>query len=64
MNPKTGPRMWKNVYGFDTVKLIPGYQSIADVSPIYKECMKAEYSKFAQDCTRNGGFFKCCMIGY
>ena len=63
MDPKTGEKMWKTIYGFDTVHFSAGYHAIGSMLHNKKECLKAEYGKFAQNCNKNGGFFKCCMFG-
>ena len=63
MDIKRGPNMWKKVYGFDTVKFGVGYRALGSMLLAKKDCLKAEYSKFAQKCKKNMGFFKCCMFG-
>ena len=63
IDPKRGPSMWKKVYGFDTVKFSNGYKAVGSMILAKKECFKAEYSKFAQNCKKTGGFFKCCIFG-
>ena len=63
MDIKRGPNMWKKVYGFDTVKFGVGYRALGSMLLAKKDCLKAEYSKFAQKCNKNMGFFKCCMFG-
>ena len=63
-DPKKGLALWKKTYGFDYAAFIPGYQGAANMNSCQQDCLKAEYSKFAKDCKADGGFFKCCLLGY
>ena len=68
-NPKHGPKLWKKTYGMDFVDFLPVVNLTivdgltlysASMHKIHKHCLAAEYGKFALDCKKNGGFFKCC----
>jgi len=65
-NPEGNDVIWRDVYGFDFS--LPIDLSASVDSPIFngvgcsKECMYVErYSKFAKNCRKNDGLFKCCM---
>jgi len=65
-NPKGNMEIWRDVYGFDFS--LPVDLSASADSPIFngvgcsKECMYVErYSKFAKNCRKHDGLFKCCM---
>ena len=59
---KKGPRAWRRTYGFDYVSLVEGLHGKANCSTCFIDCFKSEQSKFAKDCSKAGGVFKCCMI--
>ena len=69
-DPKKGLKLWKKTYGMDFVDFLPVVnftvvQGQTIYAPsfhrVYKNCLGAEYGKFALDCKKKGGFFKCCM---
>ena len=53
-------KIWKQTYGYDAVAMTRGEGSAADSTPRFKFCLKAEFSKFAKKCRKQGGVFKCC----
>ena len=59
----SGPKVWKRTYGYDHVSLVPGQGNLDNKTPCMVDCLKAEYSKFAKQCRKKGGVFKCCMFG-
>ena len=61
-DPKTGPKLWKKTYGFDYVALIEGQHGKANNTKCFMKCFKAEQSRFARKCRKDGGLFKCCHI--
>ena len=68
-DPKHGPKLWKQTYGMDFAAFTPvvNFSVLWSVGAptlhkIHKNCLAAEYGKFALDCKKKGGFFKCCMI--
>ena len=63
-HPKLGPELWKKTYGMDFVAFAPKPYGNPDYSKCHQACLRAEYSDFAQNCKKSGGFFKCCMQGY
>ena len=60
---KKGPALWKKTYGFDFTAFVPGIKSHSDLHKCHLHCLKAEYGTFAKKCKKEGGFFKCCVIG-
>ena len=62
-DPVKGEALWRKTYGFDFAKFVPGQNGSANILECHKDCMRAEYGKFAQDCAKDGGFFKCCILG-
>ena len=48
----------KEDMGYDTCHRTKDY----DASKCHKDCVKLEESKFARNCTANGGLYKCCII--
>jgi len=55
-------KMWRQVYGFDYMSMMP-YNGFSENMECAKKCMKAEKkSKFARQCKKKGGFFKCCVF--
>ena len=56
-------QIWKDSYGYDTVHLIFSNKNYQEISPCAVDCLKAEFSYFAQQCKRAGGVFKCCISG-
>ena len=60
---RKGPSLWKKTYGFDYTAFIPGKDGLSDLHKCHVHCLKEEYGEFAQKCKREGGFFKCCVIG-
>ena len=63
LNLKTGPRLWKETYGFDDVFIVEGKDGKADTTKCFKKCIEAEQSNFARECKKEGGLFKCCKLG-
>ena len=63
-NPKSGADLWKKTYGFDFVALLGGMGGKANVNQCHQHCLRAEYGKFARQCKKSGGLFKCCILGY
>ena len=47
---------WVNL-GQDTCHRTHDY----DEQPCYEDCKRRENSKFAQDCKKGGGLYKCCI---
>ena len=43
--------------GYDTCRKTTEY----DASPCVKDCQDLEKSDFAKKCSKDGGFFKCCI---
>ena len=43
--------------GYDKCHKTIGY----DASPCQKDCQRLEKSDFAKKCSKDGGFFKCCI---
>ena len=62
-NPKTGVKLWKKTYGFDYVTFSQGLGGKSNASECHQHCLKAEFGKFARQCKRSGGLFKCCILG-
>ena len=62
-NPKSGADLMKKTYGFDFVALLGGMGGKANVNQCHQHCLRAEYGKFARQCKKSGGFFKCCILG-
>ena len=61
---KNGRRIMKKSYGHYYTKSIPGYHGgnySLNVTACIKKCITMEKSNFAQKCSRNGGYFKCCV---
>ena len=58
---RKGSKIWEKTFGFDKVMFQPGNASHASRAVCYKHCKKMEHRKFAKQCTRNGGLFKCCI---
>ena len=58
---QSGLELWKKTYGFDAAYYVPGKISTQTNFKCSMHCLEAEYSKFAENCKRNGGFFKCCV---
>ena len=76
-DPQKGPKLWKKTYGLDFVSFLPVVNfSVYEVNQqkwtynttsyheVHENCLAAEYGKFAQDCKKKGGFFKCCVTRY
>ena len=63
MVTSVGEQIWKDTYGFDFVSRSPGDGANADPTMGYKNCLKADFSKFAEKCRKKGGVFKCCSSG-
>jgi len=56
-----GTQIWKETYGVDYAAIV---KKTNVTSICKKHCMKKETSNFARTCRKNGGFFKCCEIGF
>jgi hypothetical protein len=57
-------RIMKKSYRHYFTKSIPGYHGgnySLNVTACIKKCITMEKSNFAQKCSRNGGYFKCCV---
>ena len=63
-DPEKGIAIWKRTYGFDFGALTQGLGGNANTSECQQHCLEAEYGDFAKKCQKNGGFFKCCILGY
>ena len=63
LDSKNVQDLWKKTYGFDFSSPIPGANKKANMSICQQECLKEEYGEWAQKCKREGGFFKCCILG-
>ena len=61
MVTSVGEQIWKETYGFDFVSRSPGDGANADPTMGYKNCLKAEYSKFARKCRKKGGLIDHSM---
>ena len=59
-------RSWKKIYGFKYSYTIPGFgnKNKTDISACIRKCLKLESSKFAKDCRKKGGVFKCCVADW
>ena len=55
---KKGSKLWEKTHGFDYCTSI-GWKNSTKCS---LKCLKAERSKFAKDCQKKGGLFKCCLM--
>ena len=60
---KQSQQIWKDTFGFDTVHFTKGNSQPLTYSdaPCAKDCLEAEFGRFARSCRRAGGVFKCCM---
>ena len=71
--------LWKETYGFDWGVWRTGIGSgwctvLFNVSEnvkggaksmkTFQHCLQAEFDSYAQECKKNGGFFKCCCSGF
>ena len=56
-----GLHLWKQTYGFDWADWSLGHGANVSFYENRKHCLLAEYGKFAQECKKKGGFFKCCI---
>ena len=55
-------RKWKKTYGFDYVAIVTREKRGGlNGTSCLVHCLKAEQEKFAKDCKKKGGFFKCCL---
>ena len=61
---KKGIDIWKKTYGFDFGGFTEGLGGKANSSHCQQHCLEAEYGRFARKCAKQGGFFKCCVLGY
>ena len=59
---KSGLELWKKTYGFDWADYVNGSNSTGEDFKRRQHCLDAEYGKFAKDCKKKGGFFKCCSF--
>ena len=53
--------IWKNTYGFDFIKFWDDKDIHFMNDECYIDCLTAEYGRFAKQCRKKGGLFKCCM---
>ena len=58
---KTGRKLWKQTYGFDFVSINKYSTHPIDAYQCIRNCFQASFAKFANNCRRKGGFFKCCL---
>ena len=63
LDEKKGPGLWRKTYGFDFSAIIEGRGMEGNMTRCRMACLEAEYGDFAKQCKKEGGFFKCCMIG-
>ena len=62
---KKGINIWRKTYGFDFGSFVEGdSKGDANLTSCSLHCLEAEYGKFAQNCKRKGGLFKCCVLGW
>ena len=61
MKGKKRENIWKKTYGFDFVSINDIDNSRLPFTKCYLNCLKAEDKRFARDCRKKGGLFKCCM---
>ena len=59
---KKGPEIWRKTYGFDYLAIVEGKKGYGNNTKCFKDCFKAEQSKFAKKCKKDKGLFKCCML--
>ena len=64
IHSKSTKQIWKDTFGFDTVNFVLSDNKEWEVTPCGEDCLKAEFSSFAQQCKQAGGVFKCCINGY
>ena len=64
-----GRKIWKKSYGMQYTEIIPGtdlgmvsndYNSL-NLTACIKKCIQMTNSRFAKRCSKNGGYFKCCV---
>ena len=58
---KKGPKLWQKTYGFDFLSFNHRRKQPVMDYYCFKYCYKEEHGKFARNCRKNGGFFKCCL---
>ena len=59
-----GSKIWGKSYGHYYNRMIPGYiahQTPLNLTRCIKKCIEMEKSKFAKRCSKDGGYFKCCI---
>ena len=56
--------LWKKTYGFDWAAWTVGHGGNESITISREHCLEAEYGSYAQECKKNGGFFKCCVTGF
>ena len=61
MHSKKGPRKWRRTYGYDFAYLQSNHKQPVMNYECLKYCYKAERKRFAKNCKKKGGFFKCCL---
>ena len=61
MHSKKGPRKWRRTYGYDFAYLQSNQKQPVMNYECLKYCYKAERKRFAKNCKKKGGFFKCCL---
>ena len=59
---KKGLELWKKTYGFDWAEWTDGEGKKQSLGKAKIHCLRAEYDKFAQDCKKDKGVFKCCVF--
>ena len=59
-----GIDIWRKTYGFDFGSFVEGNEKgEANLTSCSLHCLEAEYGEFAQECKRQRGLFKCCVLG-
>jgi len=61
MTGKNFEQNWKEAYGFDFVAQVQNNKSESVMIECSKNCLEAEKTKFAKDCHKDKGLFKCCI---
>ena len=66
-NDKNAHKYWRKGYGIFFATTIPrtrkkkGYDRFTNFTVCTTECIKMERSKFAKECQKKNGYFKCCV---
>jgi len=66
---ESSKKYWRKSYGFKYSYTIPGpklgkKKNLPSTIACIKKCLKLESSKFAQNCRKKGGVFKCCVSDF